>query len=135
MNLLFSPSYTAPFKHTFVGTIKFFLKHSIASYTHTSRTPAHLAQSFLDAKAGHYALGVKLVRGAYHLFESTAHAEHVGTIQASQRKFSSSLSISNEELPPVWSEKEETDRCYNACARVLLERVKEQLKDGRRRGA
>lgn len=102
-------------------------------YLHACSTPAHIAQSFLDAKEGHYALGVKLVRGAYHPFESTTHAEHLGTIKSSQRKFASPLSISNEELPPVWSEKDETDACYDACARVLLRGVKEELKGGRGR--
>ncbi|KAH7922394.1 FAD-linked oxidoreductase [Leucogyrophana mollusca] len=82
------------------------------------RTPAHLALSFAAAKAGNYALGVKLVRGAYHPHETSAHA-----LAAT----SSSLSISPDPHPPVWPTKPETDACYNACAALLLSAIESDV--------
>lgn len=67
-------------------------------------TPSHILQSLRDAKAGGYALGVKLVRGAYHPFE----------VEAS----------SSPETCPVWEEKADTDACYNKCIGLLLAAVK-----------
>jgi len=72
------------------------------------RTPQHLEHSLRDAKASGYALGVKLVRGAYHSHETEAHARHP---------------IEGQTLPPVWQTKPETHACYNACARLLLDQV------------
>lgn len=83
------------------------------------RTQSYLEQSFKDAKAGNYSLGVKLVRGAYHPRETIAHQFH--------QSGKLSLSISSEPLPPVWAEKRETDKCYNACAKMLIEELKEDL--------
>ncbi|KAF8060829.1 FAD-linked oxidoreductase [Lyophyllum atratum] len=80
------------------------------------RTPAHLAQSLADAKAGNYALGVKLVRGAYHPHELASHHAHL--------LHQPSLSISPDAPPPVWRTKPETDACYNACVRMLIRCVK-----------
>ncbi|KAF9466940.1 FAD-linked oxidoreductase-like protein [Collybia nuda] len=82
------------------------------------RTPGHLAQSFADAKANNYALGVKLVRGAYHPHEIAAHAG------VSDKR---SLSISPDPQPPVWMTKAETDQCYDACAKVLVKAIKDDL--------
>ncbi|KAF5356255.1 hypothetical protein D9756_004340 [Leucocoprinus leucothites] len=84
------------------------------------RTPSHLALSLEDARKNNYALGVKLVRGAYHPSEVAAHYSK-----------GSSLSISPDELPPVWSKKDETDRCYNQCVKMLLNAVREDV-DGNR---
>ncbi|CAE6433516.1 unnamed protein product [Rhizoctonia solani] len=66
------------------------------------RTPGHLSRSIQDAQNFGYVLGVKLVRGAYYDKET---AEH-----------------SNLENPnyPVWTEKLQTDACYNNCARLLI---------------
>ncbi|KAI0706218.1 FAD-linked oxidoreductase-like protein [Cytidiella melzeri] len=77
------------------------------------RNTEHLKQSLRAAKKGGYALGVKLVRGAYHPQESQAH--------------SSTLSISPENLPPVWPVKAETDDCYNACAQLLLDAIADDI--------
>ncbi|KIK65953.1 hypothetical protein GYMLUDRAFT_38417 [Collybiopsis luxurians FD-317 M1] len=77
------------------------------------RTPLHLAQSYRDAKENNYALGVKLVRGAYHPHEVAAH-------EGAQQPGVHSLSISPEELPPVWKMKKETDRCYDQCVKMLV---------------
>lgn len=91
-----------------------------------SRTPAHLRQSLLDAKANHYALGVKLVRGAYHQHEIDAHpSTNPALLKSANHK--QSLSISPDPHPPVWSTKAETDDCYNTCARVLIHAVKDDV--------
>ncbi|KAL4244149.1 Proline dehydrogenase [Abortiporus biennis] len=79
------------------------------------RTPEYIAQSLACARAENYSLGIKLVRGAYHPHEMESHeARHSGK----------SLSISPDELPPVWGTKPETDTCYNECLHVLVEKVK-----------
>ncbi|KAG8714813.1 hypothetical protein FRC11_007044 [Ceratobasidium sp. 423] len=66
------------------------------------RTPAHLARSIQDARDFGYLLGVKLVRGAYYDKETAEHPDL--------------------ESPdcPVWAEKPQTDACYNACAKLLI---------------
>jgi proline dehydrogenase len=83
------------------------------------RTPSQLALSLEDARKHNYALGIKLVRGAYHPHEIVAH-----------RSKGSSNSISPDELPPVWFKKEETDKCYNECVRTLLRVVREDIEEG-----
>lgn len=67
-------------------------------------TPSHIIQSLKDARAGGYALGVKLVRGAYHPFE----------VEASE----------SPETCPVWAEKQDTDACYNQCIGLLINALK-----------
>jgi proline dehydrogenase len=91
------------------------------SNLYNPRTPSHLAASLADAKAHNYALGIKLVRGAYHPHELSAHAAH-----------GQSLSISTDAQPPVWTSKPETDECYNTCARMLVSAIKADV-DSRRR--
>lgn len=83
------------------------------------RTPAHLAQSLIDAKANNFALGVKLVRGAYHSHEIAA--------TKAKANSQSSLSISPDSHPPVWTKKDETDSCYNECAKVLIGAIKADM--------
>ncbi|KAF8140762.1 FAD-linked oxidoreductase-like protein [Mycena galopus ATCC 62051] len=93
------------------------------------RTPAHLVHALRDAKKHGYALGVKLVRGAYHPHEVAAHpapGAAPGTAQT--------LSISREALPPVWAQKVETDATYDACAGLLLDAVAADFKTGRPQG-
>lgn len=41
------------------------------------------------------------------------------------------MSISPDELPPVWSHKEETDNCYNQCAKMVLAAVGEDVSNRR----
>ena len=79
-----------------------------------NRTPAHLALALADARANNYALGVKLVRGAYHTHEIAAHraVAHDGRPDVE---------------PPVWMEKRETDEAYNGCLKVLIKAVKEDV--------
>lgn len=76
-------------------------------------TPNHLEQSLADAKANNYAIGIKLVRGAYHTHELAAH-------NAKDK----SPSISPDPHPPVWETKPETDNCYNLCAKMLVDVIK-----------
>jgi proline dehydrogenase len=83
------------------------------------RTPIHLEQSIRDARAGGYAIGVKLVRGAYHEHEIAAHS----------LTSSSSPSISDEFDPPVFLAKVDTDECYNSCAKVLIQSIKRDILD------
>ncbi|KII86316.1 hypothetical protein PLICRDRAFT_114749 [Plicaturopsis crispa FD-325 SS-3] len=83
------------------------------------RTPLHLAHSLADAQANGYALGVKLVRGAYHPHEIAAHPSSSYTAHAQ--------SISPDTLPPVWLTKAETDACYHACLRLLVWAVAEDV--------
>ncbi|KAG5651849.1 hypothetical protein H0H81_007225 [Sphagnurus paluster] len=89
------------------------------------RTPAQLAQALADAQAGGYALGIKLVRGAYHPYEVSAHAVASDSTTAAHR---SSTSISPDPLPPVWLTKNDTDACYDDCARMVLRAVADDLR-------
>lgn len=69
------------------------------------RRAAPLLQAMLkDATARRYALGVKVVRGAYVDVENDA-AAHVGLAS------------------PAWSTKAETDACFDGCANVLVEQI------------
>lgn len=67
-------------------------------------TPAHLIRSIQDSKQHGYSLGVKLVRGAYMDKERARHAKIGGD-------------------SPVWTEKADTDSCYNSCAKLLVEEL------------
>ncbi|KAF8642866.1 hypothetical protein AX16_009372 [Volvariella volvacea WC 439] len=99
------------------------------------RTPEHLERALQHAKANSYSLGVKLVRGAYHPHELSAHG-HPSSDSAqtgepsSQEKHSShygSLSISPDSHPPVWLTKDDTDRCYNECVKMLIKAVRDDI--------
>ncbi|KAJ6459606.1 FAD-linked oxidoreductase [Mycena sanguinolenta] len=92
------------------------------------RTPAHLAHALRDAQKHKFALGVKLVRGAYHPHEIAAHPA------ASEKQTGKTLSISPDALPPVWAEKADTDAAYDACAGLLLDAVATDVKAGRPQG-
>lgn len=72
----------------------------MAVVTFCCSTPELLEQSLEEANRGGYALGVKLVRGAYHSFETARYA----SLPETEKKDPS---------PPVWEYKDETDRCYN----------------------
>ena len=77
------------------------------------RNPDYLRYSLQAAKKEGYTLGVKLVRGAYHPHESKTHH--------------TPLSISPDELPPVWPVKSDTDDCYNLSAGILLDAIAEDI--------
>lgn len=111
-----------------------FLFQPISVFTssiYLNRAPEQIAQALLDAKKYNFSLGVKLVRGAYHQYETTSHNQ----LHANERSSntSSSLSISPEALPPVWQTKAETDACFDGCARMLVKRVAEEVADERQR--
>ena len=112
-------------RHTFVGKwepISLFSDSYPSLNLSNLRTPSHLAAALADAKAHNYALGVKLVRGAYHPHELAAHGAQ-----------SHSSSISSDTQPPVWTSKPETDACYNACARILVSTIKADIDSRKRR--
>ena len=98
---------------------------------HYSSTPEFLKQSFDDARAENYALGVKLVRGAYHPHELAAHRETQRLLSESGNEFFSSSPVhvfsQLSELPPVWLTKAETDVCYDSCVQTLLKAVRKDI--------
>ncbi|KAJ7649533.1 FAD-linked oxidoreductase [Mycena polygramma] len=96
------------------------------------RTPAHLVHALRDAQRHKYALGVKLVRGAYHTHETAAHPVP-GPAAAGKGK-DKTLSISPDALPPVWEHKTDTDAAFDACAGLLLDAVAADVKGGRAQG-
>ncbi|KAI0271717.1 FAD-linked oxidoreductase-like protein [Gloeopeniophorella convolvens] len=74
------------------------------------RTPEYLAQSLRDASTHNYSLGVKLVRGAYH--EQEARPDSPALLLANTASW-----------PPVFTNKADTDKCYNAAAAELVRAV------------
>ncbi|KAF8168453.1 FAD-linked oxidoreductase-like protein [Crassisporium funariophilum] len=108
------------------------------------RTPAQLNLALADARTNNYALGVKLVRGAYHPHELAAHQAAIAFNQALAAAVHSpleasrgshpglahrpSLSISPDEEPPVWTEKWQTDEAYDSCVKVLVKAVAEDVR-------
>lgn len=110
------------------------------------RTPAQLAHDIAAARAGGFALGVKLVRGAYHPHEIAAHpsvtspevstpapapSSEVTKKSKTKTKDRVTLSISPEPVPPVWLVKEDSDACYNACVAMLVGAVAQDLRTKR----
>ena len=112
------------------------------------RTPSFLGFILDDAKKNQYALGVKLVRGAYWEVETALHSEVLdrararlsnGTDTGAYSKadgvhapelgqtHSKSICLSTEPNPPVWLTKRETDEVYNECVRILLKEVREDV--------
>jgi len=73
-------------------------------------TPEYLAQSLRNAASNRYALGIKLVRGAYH--------------EQEVMPISPSFSLTtNASWPPVFTSKDDTDRCYDAAIVELVRAV------------
>ncbi|KZT08999.1 FAD-linked oxidoreductase [Laetiporus sulphureus 93-53] len=99
---------------------------SYQAYLH--RTPEYLKQSIEAARAGGYALGVKLVRGAYHPQELASYAAAHSASSASA-SHGSSHSVSPDPMPPVRLTKPDTDDCYNECAAMLLQQVRKDIDD------
>ncbi|KAG6369803.1 FAD-linked oxidoreductase-like protein [Boletus reticuloceps] len=83
------------------------------------RTPNHLTRSLALARQNNYALGVKLVRGAYHPHELAAYSAAAS---------SGSIAISPDPYPPVHSSKVDTDACYNECATLLVRTIADDVK-------
>ena len=92
------------------------------------RTPEYLAQSIAMSRAEGYALGVKLVRGAYHPHEIEIHkAATSSRAEATTPSGSHDLSISPDNLPPVWLYKDETDSCYDSSVRLLISLLRQDV--------
>lgn len=85
-----------------------------------ARNESHLAHSLQIAKASGFALGAKLVRGAYHPHEIAAHA---AARSQDKKPKAHAPSVSPDDLPPVWFTKPETDACYDRCVGLLLDAV------------
>ncbi|KAI5994218.1 FAD-linked oxidoreductase [Pisolithus marmoratus] len=81
------------------------------------RTLTHLAHSIALSRKKGYALGVKLVRGAYHPYET---ASHIGS--------SRTMSISTDHDPPVYTSKVETDTCYNTCISIVMRAIADDIR-------
>lgn len=105
---------TSPQQPLVYGTFQAYLR----------RTPAHVKLALADARKHNYALGVKLVRGAYHPCEVDAFYKKKSN---GSTLTSRSLSVSPDLVPPVWSEKRETDDAYNECVRVLVGAVRDDI--------
>lgn len=102
------------------------------------RMPAHLAHSLALARVRKYALGVKLVRGAYQPHELAAHqlARSAGfPVGSYSSKHSRSLSISPDPEPPVQLSKDATDQCYNDCVTLLIDAISQDVHRSGRFGA
>ncbi|KAH7884047.1 FAD-linked oxidoreductase-like protein [Phlebopus sp. FC_14] len=84
------------------------------------RAPTQLAHSLALAREKSFALGVKLVRGAYHPRELAAYA-------SSSSQQGHTLSISPDPYPPVHLTKEDTDACYNACAALVVRAIADDI--------
>lgn len=103
------------------GTWQAYLRRQVRSFASgllilmLYRNPGFLAEALRDARKHNYALGVKLVRGAYHEYEIHAHG-------AAKNK-EDSVSISPDPEPPVWMTKSETDACFNEGVRTLVKAV------------
>lgn len=78
------------------------------------RTPAQLQHDLALAHREGFALGVKLVRGAYHGYEIAQFEQPPGTGKSIAPPAP---------LPPVWLAKAESDECYDACARAMVRAV------------
>jgi proline dehydrogenase len=102
---------------TFQAYLKRYAKSTlIRSDLISLRTYPYLKKAIADAKTNGYTLGVKLVRGAYHPIEIRPNNQQLA------------VSTDATQLPPVFEHKEETDRCYNQCANLLIESVAAGMK-------
>ncbi|CAE6459456.1 hypothetical protein BN14_07771 [Rhizoctonia solani AG-1 IB] len=82
------------------------------------RTPLHLARAMDDAKKHGYSLGVKLVRGAYHGQEIAYHGKRIAASKPGEEV---------EPYPAVWLHKDETDRCFDKAAELLIRHTASSL--------
>lgn len=85
------------------------------------RTPSYLAMSLERAKKGQYALGIKLVRGAYVDQENREWSTKIVPTPPSNNGKLDQLSS------PVWPNKALTDQCYDKCANLLIREVAADL--------
>ena len=74
----------------------------------------------MHSQKHNYALGVKLVHGAYHQHELAVHP-HALSFSAH------SISISLDPEPPVWLNKCDTDDSYNSSVSILVKAMKQDV--------
>jgi proline dehydrogenase len=87
------------------------------------RSPSYLAMSLERARQGGYALGIKLVRGAYVEQENKEWSTKIVATPPSH------FDANNDHLAsPVWPNKALTDQCYNECADLLIREVAKDMK-------
>ncbi|KAE8213029.1 hypothetical protein CF327_g3387 [Tilletia walkeri] len=87
------------------------------------RTPSFLSMSLERARAHGYALGVKLVRGAYVEIENKCWRDTVVDPPPTARA-RTEAELANEAWgSPVWPTKRHSDECYDACARLMVDEV------------
>ncbi|KAK0563533.1 proline dehydrogenase [Tilletia horrida] len=87
------------------------------------RTPSFLSMSLERARAHGYALGVKLVRGAYVEIENKCWRDTVVDPPPTARARTASELANDAWGSPVWPTKQHSDECYDACARLLVDEV------------
>lgn len=87
------------------------------------RTPAYLSMSLERARLGGYALGVKLVRGAYVEIENKLWQDTIVDTPPAML----TDAHSNKWKSPVWPTKKLTDECYDWCVEGLVKRIKDDM--------
>ena len=71
---------------------------------------------------------MKLVRGAYHPHEIEVHkAATASRMEATTPSGTHELSISPDNMPPVWLSKDETDTCYDTSVKALIALIREDV--------
>lgn len=75
-----------------------------------------MAAAIAHADANNYSFGAKLVRGAY--------------VESERKRWEIAGSVGD---APVWSNKAETDDCYDSCALMLEQRIAEEVTKGERK--
>ncbi|CAD6886992.1 unnamed protein product [Tilletia laevis] len=101
------------------------------------RTPSFLSMSLERARAHGYALGVKLVRGAYVEIENKCWRDTVVDPPPTARATTQSELANEAWGSPVWPTKRHSDECFDACARLLVDEVAndwEAEQEARRKG-
>lgn len=127
--VLFNLSSTKPTRPTSSGQPTLTLSFALLLTRYPS-TPSYIQHSLAEARAHNFALGVKLVRGAYHPHETAAHTARSSSDKPGSTQHS--LSISPEAVPPVWPTKPETDACYDRCVRMLVRTVADSVEQPKR---
>ncbi|KAK0553183.1 proline dehydrogenase [Tilletia horrida] len=92
------------------------------------RTPSFLTMSLERARAHGYALGAKLVRGAYVELENKVWKQTAVDSPPTADPKTEAERANEAWGSPVWPSKRHSDECYDACARVLVDEVANDLR-------